>query len=89
MTKIKKVRPNRILNDLIEASFQTPPELVFIRYGKRKAIDYKVSKHPDTEMHLIETIKDGTLKTKWVSGWDKAIRHLAYLSSKKMGASHG
>lgn len=84
MTKQNSSTPkaNRILNDLAEANFKTPPELEFIRYGRRRNADYKISKHPKTEMHFIEVVHEGKYYSGWKNGWKKANNHLIYLCQK-------
>lgn len=89
MTKTTTPKPNRILNDLAEANFKTPPDLTFIRYGRRRDADYKISKHPETEMHFIEVIHGDEYFCSWKDGWEKANNHLIYLCQKfkKSGAA--
>lgn len=73
---------NRTMNDLAETQFKTPPELTFIRYGRRGEASYKVSKHPETDKHLIEVVLKGEYSTKWVNGWDGADSALRTMSTK-------
>lgn len=84
MTKMKSSTPkaNRILNDLAEANFKTPPELEFIRYGRRRDADYKLSKHPETEMHFIEVVHEGKYFSAYKANWNAANNHLIYLCQK-------
>ena len=84
MTKLNSstTKANRILNDLAEENFKTPPDLTFIRYGRRRNADYKVSKHPNSEMHFIEVVHEGEYYGAWKDGWEKANNHLIYLCQK-------
>lgn len=80
--EVKQIRPNRMMNDLAEAEFNTPPQFSFIRYGRRADANYKISIDENTGEHLIEVRRGEQYETKTTKDWDQAVHHLAYLCFK-------